>query len=115
MKYGDDKQDLHLEYNEIIFEWDNKPIGDLKEIAEKYSIGYYSQLNNIALYVLSEIKDIFGEHSVEEVVNKLGQPIINLDMKQVTYCNQTFDDIHIFSFCFSDDKFNKLCYFAMDG
>ena len=37
------------------------------------------------------------------------------DYENQTYCEQTFDDIHIFSFEFLDDEFNEMQYFSIDG
>ena len=42
-------------------------------------------------------------------------PIIEPDRDAVTYCEQTFDDTHIFSFTFWDNEFTDLHYFAIDG
>ena len=42
-------------------------------------------------------------------------PIIEPERDTVTYCEQTFDDTHIFSFTFWDDEFKDLHYFAIDG
>ena len=52
---------------------------------------------------------------MEEIEEKLGKPMIDIDNGQVTYCEQTFDDIHIFSFEFLDDEFNEMQYFSIDG
>ena len=42
-------------------------------------------------------------------------PVIEPERDDVTYCEQTFDDTHIFSFTFWDDEFKDLQYFAIDG
>ena len=34
---------------------------------------------------------------------------------KVTYCEQTFDNVHIFTFEFLDEEFKELQYFAIDG
>ncbi len=46
---------------------------------------------------------------------RIGMPIIEPERDAVTYCEQTFDDTHIFSFTFWDDEFKDLHYFAIDG
>ena len=38
----------------------------------------------------------------------------NLD-RTVTYCDQSFDDYHIFSFEFLNNTFEKLEHFSVDG
>ena len=46
---------------------------------------------------------------------KLGKPIIEPERQTVTFCDQTFDDIHIFSFDYQGQAFESLENFAIDG
>ena len=56
-----------------------------------------------------------GQVTVEDVKRNLGRPIVDYDNGKVTYCEQSFDDCHIFEFEFMDDAFEKLQYFSIDG
>lgn len=47
--------------------------------------------------------------------NKLGKPIIDYNQGTVSYCEQTFDDWHLFEFEFLDDQFEKLKCFSVNG
>ena len=69
---------------------------------------------NLVNYFLS--LDIFSaiQHN-ETVKEKLGKPTIDYENGRVDYCEQTFDDFHIFSFEFYDDNFEDLQYFSIDG
>lgn len=102
------------EYNNIIFCWDEEPEEIVEDEMKKIAEAYHSSIERIATFILEEIKDIYEVASVEEVIQKIGVPRIDLDMEQVTYCEQSFDDIHIFSFEFADN-FERLMYFAIDG
>ena len=56
-----------------------------------------------------------GGYSKEDVKNNLGQAIIDYNQGTVTYCDQSFDDWHIFEFEFLDGKFEKLEHFSVNG
>ncbi|EGL86551.1 hypothetical protein HMPREF9967_1434 [Streptococcus infantis SK1076] len=45
----------------------------------------------------------------------MGKPIIEPERQTVTFCDQTFDDIHIFSFDYQGQAFESLENFAIDG
>ena len=47
--------------------------------------------------------------------NKLGKPIIDYNQGTVSYCEQTFDDWHLFEFEFLDDQFEILKCFSVNG
>ena len=49
------------------------------------------------------------------IKEKLGKPVIDYDNGQVNYFEQSFDDMHIFTFEFLDDEFRDLQYFSIDG
>lgn len=40
---------------------------------------------------------------------------MHFDNGRIDYCEQSFDDMHIFSFEFLDDEFKDLQYFSIDG
>ena len=76
-------------------------------------------LHKIMIWVLIVIAGIlignYIQHNKEMVKEKLGRPTIDFDNGRVDYCDQSFDDMHIFSFEFLDDEFKELQYFSIDG
>lgn len=58
---------------------------------------------------------MFDITDVDEVVSKLGKPQIYPDNRQVSYCENSFDDAHIISFEYLDDEFNEIEYVLIDG
>ena len=70
-------------------------------------------------FELDDFRDVTNfntqEVTVEDVKRNLGRPIVDYDNGKVTYCEQSFDDCHIFEFEFMDDAFEKLQYFSIDG
>ena len=83
----------------------------VKTISEKYN----AQLDSIVEFMMLDITAAFGDFSTDEIKEKLGKPVIDYDNGQVNYLEQSFDDIHIFTFEFMDDEFQDLKYFSMDG
>ena len=67
----------------------------------------------MVIYIV--IRDWYGDVTIDEVKTRIGIPVIEPERDDVTYCEQTFDDTHIFSFTFWDDEFKDLQYFAIDG
>ncbi len=115
MRFDEELEQFAFEYHGLIFAWDEEPEGDymerVKAIAEKYN----AQLDSIIEFMMPDITETFGDCSTDEIKKKLGKPIINYDNGQVNYLEQSFDDIHIFTFEFLDDEFQDLKYFSMDG
>ena len=74
-----------------------------------------SNLDFIIEFMIPDLQEVYGDIDVEIVKEKLGRPIIDYDNGRVDYCEQSFDDIHIFSFEFLDDEFKDLQYFSIDG
>ncbi len=79
---------------------------------------YNDKLAEIIAFMLPEIQEIYQEEygTIDEnmVREKINAPTIDLSLNQVSYCEQSFDSCHIFSFSFDGD-FDKLMYFAIDG
>lgn len=122
MEKGNDKMNFDeslemyvCEIEGVIFAFEEEQTGDyeenLKSIAEKY----WNKIDTIVDFMLSDLQDMYGDVDADDVKENLGKPIIDLDRGQVDYCEQTFDDIHIFSFEFVDNDFDELQYFAIDG
>lgn len=112
----DNKSGLYtFEIDGIIFEWDEEPQGDYEKETKAFAANYRKHLPQIIDFMLPDLKDMYGEIEADTVEEKLGKPIIEIEQGRVTYCEQTFDYEHIFSFEFLDDKFEDLQYFAVDG
>lgn len=115
MEFNEDLGQFTFEYNGLIFAWDEEPEEDYTEQVKTLSQKYYEQLNEIAEFMMPDITEMFGEFSLDEIKDRLGKPVIDYDNGQVNYFEQSFDDMHIFTFEFLDDEFKDLQYFSIDG
>ena len=115
MRFDEELEQFVFEYHGLIFAWDEEPEEDymerIKAIAEKYN----TRSDSIIKFMLPDITEIFGNYTTDEIKKKLGKPVINYENGRVNYLEQSFDDIHIFTFEFLDDNFQNLKYFSMDG
>lgn len=115
MEFDEDLEQFIFEYNGLIFAWDEDPgenyLEQVKTLFEKYN----AHLNLIVKFMMPDITKVFGEFSFDEMKEKLGKPVIDYDNGRVNYFEQSFDDTHIFTFEFSDDEFENLQYFSIDG
>lgn len=115
LKYSDDYGAYILEFEDVIFCWDEQPDDNYEEIANNLREAYNRNIGRIAEAVYAEIEDIFDVADVDEVISKLGKPQIYPDNGQVTYCENIFDNLHIISFEYSDDEFSEIEYISIDG
>lgn len=115
MEFNEDLGQYVYEVNGIIFAWDEEPEEDYEELAKTLSDNYYSHLDSIIELMMPDLQEVYENVSDKDVKEKLGRPIIDYDNGQVTYIEQTFDDIHIFTFEFLDDEFEELQFFSIDG
>ena len=115
MKFDEELEQFVFEYHGLIFAWDEEPVEDYIEQVKTISEKYNARLDSIIEFMMPDIVAIFGDFSANEIKEKLGKPVINYDNGQVNYLQQSFDDIHIFTFEFMDDEFQDLKYFSMDG
>lgn len=115
MEFNDELGLYTFETDGIIFSWEEEPQGDYEEEAKVIAANYKKHLPQIIDFMLPDLEEAYGETEVDEVKEKLGKPIIDMENGQVAYCEQMFDDIHIFSFEFLDDEFAELQFFAIDG
>lgn len=115
MEFRNDLGQYVYEYEELIFAWDKEPEEDIQDTIQALADNYFKNLDAIIDFMLSDIKEIYGEITVEEVKKKLGKPVIDYNNGKVTYYEQSFDDFHIFEFEFMDDAFEDLQYFSIDG
>ena len=115
MEFRKDLGQYVYEYEGLLFAWDEEPEEDIQNTVESLAENYFKNLDVIIDFMLSDIKEIYGEVTVEDVKEKLGKPVIDYNNGKVTYCEQSFDDCHIFEFEFMDDAFEDLQYFSIDG
>lgn len=115
MLYNEELGEYFVEIQNILFiseeQQDEDYVNGLKRIANNY----YDNLNSIIEFMLSDLNEMYGETDAETVKKKLGRPTVDYDNGTVTYLEQDFDNVHIFSFEFLDDEFNEIQYFAIDG
>ena len=86
-------------------------INKVKALAKNYKDNF----DRIIDFILPDLREMYGDVSKEDVKNNLGKPIIDYNQGTVSYCDQTFDDWHIFEFEFLDEKFEKIEHFSVDG
>ena len=115
MRFDEELEQFIFEYYGLIFAWDEEPGEDYMEQVKTISEKYNAQLDSIIEFMMPDITAAFGDFSSDEIKEKLGKPVIDYDNGQVNYLEQSFDDIHIFTFEFMDDEFQDLKYFSMDG
>lgn len=115
MVYNEEFGEYVIEIQNILFiseeQQDEDYVNGLKRIADNY----YNNLNSIIEFMLPDLNEMYGETDAETVKKKLGRPTVDYDNGTVTYLEQAFDNVHIFSFEFLDDEFNEIQYFAIDG
>ena len=115
MEFDESLQQYIYQYEDLIFSWDEEPkeqyINKVKALAKNYK----DNLDRIIDFILPDLREMYGDVSKEDVKNNLGQAIIDYNQGTVTYCEQSFDDCHIFTFEFSNNTFEKLEHFSIDG
>lgn len=116
IKYDEENDEYSIIYEGIKFSWEEKPDkDDLKEIIV-LARNYHKNIDNIASFILDELGYMSdGTITLDEAKEKLGMPIIEPELELVTYCEQTFDPTHIFSFEYVDTNFEDLESLAVDG
>jgi len=115
MNFDESLRQYTHEHEGVIFVWDKEPDCDFIDKVELLSKNYQENLNRIINFMLADLKEMYGEVSEEDVKNKLGKPIIDYNQGTVSYCEQTFDDWHLFEFEFLDDQFETLKCFSVNG
>ena len=114
-KYSGEPEGYTLEFEDVIFCWDEQPDDNYEEIANNLREAYVRNIRRISEEIYAEIKDLFDIKDIDEVIAKLGKPQIYPDNGQVVYCENSFDNLHIISFEYSDDEFNEIEYISIDG
>lgn len=115
MRYDEDLEQYIYEYEDLIFAWNDKPDDNFEERVKIIAKNYYDNFDEIVDFIKSNIEDIYDNVTVETVKDKLGKATIQPDMGLVTYCEQTFDYIHIFDIEFEDENFEEIYDFSMNG
>ena len=114
MYYDEDLEMYTTEINGITFAFE-EPIKEYEENLKMLSDKYWSNLDYIAEFMLSDLQEMYGDIDSKMVKDKLGKPTIYPDSGVVDYFEQSFDDMHIFRFEFLDNEFKELQYFQVDG
>ena len=115
MNFDESLQQYTYEHEGVTFVWDEEPDCDFIDKVELLSKTYQANLNSLINFMLADLTEMYGEVSEEDVKNKLGKPIIDYNQGTVSYCEQTFDDWHLFEFEFWDDQFETLKCFSVNG
>lgn len=105
---------LH-EVDGVFLAWEEKPSGNFEVGAQLLASNYHKNRSRILAFILPRLQEFYGYLTDEEATEKLGKPIIEPERQTVTFCDQTFDDIHIFSFDYQGQAFESLENFAIDG
>lgn len=115
MEFNKELEQFIFEYNGVIFAWDEEPKEGYMEQVKTISEEYHEHLNFIIEFMTPDIVNVFGNFTPDEIKEKLGKPVIDYDNGKVNYLEHSFDDMHIFTFEFLDEKFENLQYFSIDG
>ena len=115
MDFDESLQQYIYQYEDLIFSWDEKPEGEYINIVKVLSKNYKDNFDKIIDFMMPGLREMYGDISREDVKNNLGKPIIDYNRGTVSYCDRTFDDWHIFEFEISDEKFEKLEHFSVNG
>lgn len=115
MQFDEDLEVYTFETDGIMFGWEEEPEGDYETVAKEVAEKYRLHLPQIIEFILPDLIDVYGDIESSEVEAKLGMPLIYIEEGVVTYLEQEFDDIHMFSFEYLDDEFHELQYFCIDG
>lgn len=115
MKFDNSLQAYLYEVDDVLVAWEEKPSGNFKVEAQFIASNYHKNKSRIFAFLLPHLQELYGYFTNEEATEKLGKPIIEPERQTVTFCDQTFDDIHILSFDFQGPSFESLEHFAIDG
>ncbi|MDE6470845.1 MAG: hypothetical protein K2L19_07495 [Eubacterium sp.] len=115
MQYDAELECYVVEIKNIVFVNEEEQTADYINMLSTITDNYYNNLNQIIEFMLPELKAVYGVDDTATIKEKLGKPIIDYDNGIVKYLEQSFDDIHIFSFEFFDDGFKEKDYFSIDG
>lgn len=117
-QYSEQYDQKILELNGIIFSCEEEH-AEYEAIAQNFSKKYYDKLPDIIEFMLHDrLLDFYGNYirelNSDIVKENLGVPMIDLDMHQIIYCDQTLDNEHIFTVEYGADL-DDLLYCSVDG
>lgn len=115
MHFDDNLEMYVVEIEGIIFVFEDEPDEGYEENLKSVADKYWNNLDFIVEFMMPDLQEVYGDIDIKMVKDKLGRPTIDFDNGSVDYCEQSFDDIHIFRFEFLDDEFKALQYFSIDG
>lgn len=115
--YSEDYLQNIREINGIVFCCEDiKPEYD--SVAEHLASIYYEKLPGIVDAMIPELVDFFGETKIDitrdEAIEKLGRPLIDLELDMISFPEQTFDLEHVISVEFFGD-FDQISGLSVDG
>lgn len=115
MKFDNSLQAYLYEVYDVLVAWEEKPSGNFEVEAQLLADNYHKNSSRILAFILPHLQEFYGYFTDKEATEKLGKSIIKPERQTVTFCDQTFDDIHIFSFDFRGPLFENLEHFTIDG
>lgn len=83
---------------------------EVRDLAESYQ----ENLSRILDFMFPALEGFYGKLNKAELPKVLGQPRIDLDTSEVSYCEHTLDESHVISFEFYDE-FETLENFTING
>ncbi len=105
-----------LEQDGVLFRWEDKPDAEAEAAAARTAAAYHTNIRKIAGFLINDlIRDIWGISDPEQVIARLGRPQIVPALRQVVYCEHLFDKLHVISFEYLDDEFQRLQAVDLDG
>lgn len=84
------------------------------KVAVKLAALYKEKLPEIAARISCDVAGMYGKMTVDEVISKLGEPVIELDLNQIVYLDHGFDEEHIISVEYEGDL-EEFTYVSIDG
>ena len=79
MEFREDIGQYVFEYEGLIFAWDEEPEEDIQDTVKTLANNYFKHLDGIIDFMLPDIKEIYGQVTVEDVKRNLGRPIVDYD------------------------------------
>lgn len=92
--FSEEEQSCTARINSVEFTCEEVQEG-YEETAREIAEVYEDKLPELAEFILSDVGDIFGDITAQEVMDALGTPLVDLDRETVTYLDHALDDIHI--------------------
>lgn len=82
--------------------------------ARMYADAYKNRLSALAEFILKELPPIYGNMGLNELIDALGTPTIDLDRSLVSYFEATLDGDHMIEVEFGG-LFERFYRVSMDG